>query len=171
MPDRHTDSPAPSVAFEVATRRDRFTERAVNQILIVMTLIVNWVLFYAGFVRLWGLYLTLVFIFILLAVDTVRFSYTVFSFNENSSLPAYMNTSSFLQNDVRPFIVIWLVWWVVTQFFFLSGTTFRFWISLLVAIPMLVATLVVSVQQQGLALARALFPLLALLVSHWSLAC
>lgn len=162
-----------TVAYEVATRRDRFTEKAINRILIIFTFLVNWILLWGGFTRLWGLYVALIFLMVLVAVDVARLTYELFAAHDTmtATLPAYMS-APFTQSDVRVYIVIWLVWFVVTQFFFLSGTSFSTLLGVLTSVPMLIATVLVGVSPLERSLARNLFPLFALLAlafpsRHW----
>jgi len=146
----------PSSAYELITRRDRSAGRAVNLLLIIGTLVTNWVLLFASPIRLWGLYLMLIFVATLVIVDIVRLS--ALNSNEHST----NLTASFVQNDVRVYILLWIFWLIVTEFFFLSRTWFNFWTGFPLELPMLVATFVVSVQHYGQRTARASFPLLAL---------
>lgn len=148
----------PTAAYALVTSRDRSAGRAVNLLLIVGTLATNWVLLFASPIRLWGLYLMLVFIASLLVVDVVRLLSNGAADGTASSL-----TASFVQNDVRVYILIWIFWLIVGEFFFLSRTSFGFWLGFLFELPMLVATFVVSLQQHGHQVARTIFPLLALL--------
>jgi len=140
-------------------RRDRSSGRAINLMLIVGTLATNWVLLFASPVRLWGLYLLLVFAAALLVIDVVRLTTATTDSNAGGSIAA----ASFMQNDLRLFILIWIFWLVVTEFFFLSRTWFNVWLALGLELPMLVATFIVSLQQHGQRVARIVFPLLALL--------
>lgn len=152
----------PTAAYESATRRDRFTEQALNIILIILTLTVNWVLLIAGFERLWGLYATLLFIATLIVVDVVRLSASMFGAGWQDStgrVPA-----PFTHDDVRVYIVVWLVWFTITEFFFISGKTYGTVVGALVSVPMLVVTLLVSVYPLERSLLRNIFLLLALLV-------
>ena len=166
MPPVDKSGKPPTMAYELVLQRDRSSGRAVNLLLIVGTLATNWVLLFASPVRLWGLYLMLLFVAALLLVDVFRLAVAPstddIGTGRNGSA-ASVAAASFLQNDLRVYILVWIFWLVVSEFFFLSRTWFGFWIGFALEAPMLIATFVVSMQHYGHRVARAAFPLLALL--------
>lgn len=108
-----------AIAYDATMRRGRLVESTLNSTAIIMALLVNWVLLLTGLTRSYGIYTVLLYVLLLYALESGGIALLdahqrQLARGTTAPPPPHAPANS----EIRPFIVIFLAWWAISQAFF-----------------------------------------------------